>query len=84
MSNVKDDVIQIDNAVVEAIAAKAVETLKDSMPKAATAEEIAEAMAAKSEKTVKKEIHENTEKEDQRNLKKVSLEWKKKFVLQKV
>lgn len=70
MSNVKDDVIQIDNAVVEAIAAKAVETLKDSMPKAATAEEIAEAMAAKSEKTVKKEIHENTEKEDQRNLKK--------------
>lgn len=60
MSQTND--IQIDESVVDAVAAKAVEALKDSMPKAATADEIAEAIAAKSEKAVKKDIHEGAEK----------------------
>lgn len=57
--------IEIDAEVVNAVATKAAEQLKESF-KAPTAEEIAEAVAAKSEKTIKKDINE-TPSDKQRN-----------------
>lgn len=53
--------IEIDNDVVEAVAAKAAEAVKASL-EMPTAEAIADAVIAKSEKTDKKEIHESGEK----------------------
>lgn len=51
--------IEIDNDVIEAVANKAVESLKGSFP---TAEEIAEKMIEKTEKTVKKPVVEAEKK----------------------
>lgn len=50
--------IEIDEAVVTAVAEKVQESLKDAMPKVATADEIADAIIAKSETAEKKNIHE--------------------------
>lgn len=52
-----ENIIEVDEAVVTAVAAKVQESLKDAMPKVATAEEIADAIIAKSEKVEKKDIH---------------------------
>lgn len=57
--------VEIDDDVVEAVAKKATESMKDSL-KVPTADEIAEAMSARTEKTVKKDIHESEEKSDKR------------------
>ncbi len=69
----KKAVIEIGEDVVDSIADKATDKLKKSI-KLPTADEIAEAMAAKSEKVEKKNIHEDPEEgknnEDKRNLKK--------------
>ena len=60
--------IEIDNEVIDAVAAKAAEAVKSSL-EMPTAEAIAEAVIAKSEKSEKKDIHES-EKSESRNLKK--------------
>lgn len=57
MSEVKTETLEIDEAVVTAVAEKVQESLKDAMPKVATADEIADAIIAKSEKVEKKDIH---------------------------
>lgn len=49
--------IEIDEAVVSAVAEKVQESLKSAMPTVATADEIADAIIAKSEKVEKKDIH---------------------------
>jgi HK97 family phage major capsid protein len=61
MTMSKTDEIVIDQEVVEAVAAKAAESVKASLS-IPTADEIAEKIAEKSEKTVKKNIHEEAEK----------------------
>ena len=57
--------IEIDNAVVEAVAAKAAESIQ--VP---SADEIASKLAEKMERTEKKDIHESSEKSEIRTLKK--------------
>lgn len=53
--------IEIDEAVVTAVAEKVQEAMKANMPVVATADEIADAIIAKSEKVEKKDIHETAE-----------------------
>ena len=55
----KSETLEIDDAVVDAVATKAAESLKESMGVMPTAEDIAKEMAALTEKTVKKDIHED-------------------------
>lgn len=66
MSDVKDDsTLVIDDAVVDAVATKAAESLKASftMP---SAEEIAKSVIEQTEKTVKKDIHSDEAKVEKR------------------
>jgi HK97 family phage major capsid protein len=70
MSDITDtQEIQVDESVVNAVALKAVDTIKATLT-IPTAEEIAKEMVALTEKTSKKEIHEEeTKTEDRRSLK---------------
>lgn len=52
------ETLEIDDAVVDAVASKAAESLKESMGSYPTAEDIAKEMIAQTEKTIKKDIHE--------------------------
>lgn len=60
--------LEIDDAVVDAVAAKATEAIKASFT-VPTADDIADAIAAKTEKTVKKDIHEDTGETSKKSLK---------------
>jgi len=57
----KENTIEIDEKVVDAVASKALESITEQLPKQATADEIAEKILEKQEKTVKKEIHDTSE-----------------------
>ncbi len=63
MSEVKTDVVEIDNEVVEAVAKQVQASMEASMTKVATADEIAEAIIAKTESVEKKNIHDSAEKD---------------------
>lgn len=52
---------EIDQEVIDAVAQKATEALKAELPKVATAEEIAEAVVARTESATKKDIHDSEE-----------------------
>lgn len=60
--------LEIDEAVVDAVAEKAAESLKASIS-VPTADEIADAITAKSEKVEKKDIHEEDDKGSKKTLK---------------
>lgn len=54
------NVVEIDSEVVDTIAKQVQESMEKSMPKQATAEEIAEAIVAKTESVDKKKIHDDS------------------------
>lgn len=57
-----ENTIEIDNEVVDAVASKAAELVKNEMPTMPTADEIAEKIAERTEKTVKKQVSEDSDK----------------------
>lgn len=61
MSDIKEN-IEIDDAVVTAVAAKAAEAVKSQMGEMPTADAIAEKLAEKMEKSDKKDIHDGSQK----------------------
>jgi HK97 family phage major capsid protein len=70
----KEDTLEIDDAVVTAVAEKAAASLKESMGAFPTAEQVADAVIAKTEKTVKKDIHEDTTKTEKTSTTKTGIE----------
>jgi HK97 family phage major capsid protein len=58
MENKKTETVEIDQAVVDAVALKVAESMKSAEVKVASAEEIADAIIAKTETVEKKDIHE--------------------------
>lgn len=60
----KVETLELSDEVVKAIADKAVESLKDSMPVMPSATEIAEKMVELTEKTDKKDVHDSSDKTD--------------------
>lgn len=68
-----DTTVQVDDAVIDAVAEKATAAVHKSLSeslKMPTADEIAEKMVEKTEKTIKKDVHTSIEKEAPRQLEK--------------